>query len=88
MTQQAETILTRKITGLTWGVILAIVGTFGTGGFFIVESYVKIQKSIDRSAIQYESLKEQQQDIKNDLRNINNRVDMVESKLITQRIDK
>jgi hypothetical protein len=95
MTQQTETILTRKITGLTWGVVFAIMGTFGTGGIFIVRGYVNIQKSIDHNALIYDAVKQEQsnqrveqENIKSDLRGINARVDMIAGKLIYQRTEK
>lgn len=88
MSEAEENLLSKQIKGLTWGIVIAIVGTFGGGACFIVKSYVGIERGLTTNALQYENIKAQQQDIRNDVRNVANRVDMVENKLIMEKYDK
>ena len=88
MSEAEENLLSKQIKGLTWGIVIAIVGTFGGGACFIVKSYVGIERGLTTNALQYENIKAQQQDIRNNVRNVANRVDMVENKLIMEKYDK
>ena len=88
MSEAEENILSKQIKGLTWGVVIAIVGTFGGGACFIVKSYVGIERGLTQAMAQSDAIKSQQQDIRNDVRNVANRVDMVENKLLMLKYDK
>lgn len=80
MTLQQENILTRQIKGLTWGVVLSIAATFGGGAVFIVRNEIKTQVALGIATSKLEEVKESQQELKNDIRNVNNRVDIVEAR--------
>lgn len=83
-----ENILNRHIKGLTYGVVLSIITSLGGGAYFIVRGLTRIEVALNTNVVQTEAIKAQQQDIKNQIRELENRQDMVESKLISQRSDK
>ncbi len=88
MTQERENILSRQIKGLTWGVMITIITVFGGGAVFIVRGYGDARVIMTTVLLEVKNNKETQQEIKNDIRELKNRQDMVESKLISQRLDK
>jgi len=60
MNAYQESILEKRIKGLTWGVILTIITVFGGGAVWIIRSYVGIQVSLDRSNTKFDYLDKQQ----------------------------
>ena len=83
MSPQQENILSRQIKGLTWGVMLSIVGTFGTGAIFIVHQLINVEKAMAR----YDAYGSAIEDNKEAIRITNIRVDRQEDKifdLVTQ----
>lgn len=49
MTQRETNILDRKLTGLTWGVVLTMATTAGGGIYVAFKGYVNIVTKIDRT---------------------------------------
>lgn len=76
MTQQ-ENILSKQIKGLTWGVVFAIVGTFGGGAVFIVRQLIVLEKAMTR----YDGMQAQIDDVKTSVRVVNIRVDNQEGRI-------
>lgn len=74
MTEHQQSILTKQIKGLTWGVVLAIIGAFGSGAVYVVNGYVKIEKALTR----YDNAIE---DDRSAIKVVNLRVDRQEDKL-------
>lgn len=51
MSPQETNTITLKINKAVWAICLTIAGTFGTGGIFIIKSYVRLES---RFAVQDE----------------------------------
>lgn len=49
MTQREQTILDRKITGLTWGIVLTMITTASGGVYVAFKGYVNIVTKIDQT---------------------------------------
>lgn len=60
MNAYQESILEKRIKGLTWGVILTIITVFGGGAVWIIRSYVSVQVSLDRSNTKFDYLEKKQ----------------------------
>lgn len=50
MSPQNETILSKQIKGLTWGVVLTLVTTFAGGVYIAFTGYMRIIEAIQNSA--------------------------------------
>lgn len=88
MSDQDENILSRKITGLTWGVMLTIIGVFGGGAVAGVAAYVNIVKQLTTVVVIVEQMsKAQDNNHKDDGKkydDLSSRVCNIENKMIPQ----
>jgi hypothetical protein len=64
MTQKEQTILDKRITGLTWGVVLTMATTAGGGISIAFKGYVNIVTKIDRTYYDNRNLEQKISNVK------------------------
>ena len=85
---EQENLLNRKITGLTWGIVLTIITVFGSGAVAMTTVYVNMVKEMATIVVVMEQMKANQEryhqeELKKN-EEVNGRICIIEGKLMPQ----